>query len=373
MKKIVVIGGGILGSSTAYHLAKNGASVTLIDDNHHGKATQAAAGIVCPWLSKRRNQKWYRLVKQGAAYYPDLIKQLAALGQKQTGYKQTGALWLHQDSKELAAAYERARQKQADAPEMGELTVLSPSETQTLFPPLSNDFGAVHVSGAARVDGSSLNKALQQAAQNLGATLIPAKATLVRESPRRLSVYADGKRVQGDEMVVACGAWAKELLAPVGIAVDVREQKAQIIHLHLETNTDEWPVVMPPGNSYLLAFENGRIVAGTTHEDYPRFNTAVTAGGMHTILANALNVAPGLQKAEWLETRVGFRPVVPHFQPVFGLLPGVEDVWFANGLGSSGLTTGPYIGMLLAQQMLGNRMSLDPEDYKVATILQDNR
>ncbi|GAE45963.1 D-amino acid dehydrogenase small subunit [Mesobacillus boroniphilus JCM 21738] len=56
MKKYVVIGAGILGTSTAYHLAKEGKSVIIIDREEPGQATDAAAGIICPWLTQRRNK-----------------------------------------------------------------------------------------------------------------------------------------------------------------------------------------------------------------------------------------------------------------------------------------------------------------------------
>jgi D-amino-acid dehydrogenase len=73
MQKIIVIGAGILGASTAYHLAKSGAEVIIVDRHDRGQATYAAAGIVCPWLSQRRNKAWYQLAIGGARYYPDLI------------------------------------------------------------------------------------------------------------------------------------------------------------------------------------------------------------------------------------------------------------------------------------------------------------
>ena len=76
MKSYIIVGAGILGASTAYHLAKSGARVTVIDRKEPGQATDAASGIVCPWLSQRRNQDWYQLAKGGARYYKDLIHQL---------------------------------------------------------------------------------------------------------------------------------------------------------------------------------------------------------------------------------------------------------------------------------------------------------
>lgn len=101
MKTYIVVGAGILGASTAYHLAKAGADVTLIDRKDAGQATDAAAGIVCPWLSQRRNKAWYRLAKGGAKYYQTLIQQLEEDGETDTGYKRVGAISLHTDDQKL--------------------------------------------------------------------------------------------------------------------------------------------------------------------------------------------------------------------------------------------------------------------------------
>src|SRR5699024_9322032 len=80
-KKIIIIGGGIAGASSAYYLSKEGVDVTLIDRSDTGQATDAAAGIICPWLAQRRNKAWYRLVRMAAKMYPDLIKELEAAGE----------------------------------------------------------------------------------------------------------------------------------------------------------------------------------------------------------------------------------------------------------------------------------------------------
>ena len=58
---IVVVGGGILGASAAYHLARAGAQVTIVDQAHEGRATAAGAGIICPWVSGADDPAFYRL------------------------------------------------------------------------------------------------------------------------------------------------------------------------------------------------------------------------------------------------------------------------------------------------------------------------
>ena len=154
MKNVIVIGAGILGASTAYQLARSGAKVLLIDRQDPGQATAAAAGIICPWLSQRRNQVWYRLAKAGARYYPELIQQLHRDGETNTGYAQVGALSIHEDMEKIDRMEERARLRREDAPEIGDIARLDKHETLEQFPLLAKGYLGVRISGAARVDGA---------------------------------------------------------------------------------------------------------------------------------------------------------------------------------------------------------------------------
>ncbi|MBT2700606.1 FAD-binding oxidoreductase [Bacillus sp. ISL-40] len=367
MQKIVVIGAGILGASTAYHLVQLGAEVTLVDRMDPGQATDAAAGIVCPWLSQRRNKAWYQLAKGGARYYPELIAQLEADGEKETGYQRVGAISLHTEMSKLEQMAERARKRRDDAPEMGEITILSPAETKRLFPPLSEEYGSVHVSGGGRVNGRALRESLIRASIKHGVTFRNGNASLAMQGNKVVGIILDDSTFLADQVIVTAGAWSKELLQPLGVHFLVKPQKAQIIHLELpETDTSQWPVVIPPQNHYILTFDNGRVVVGSTHENEAEFDNRVTAGGIHEILSKALEVAPGLAAGTYLETRVGFRPFTPGFLPVIGALPDYEGIYLANGLGASGLTSGPYLGVELAKLVLGKQTEIDLSCYEVA-------
>jgi D-amino-acid dehydrogenase len=370
MQKIIVIGAGILGASTAYHLSKSGAEVTIVDRMDSGQATDAAAGIVCPWLSQRRNKDWYQLAKAGARYYPELIAQLEADGEKETGYQRVGAISLHTELNKLEQMAERARKRREDAPEIGEITILSPSETKQLFPLLSEEYGSVHVSGGARVNGRALRESLIRASIKHGVTFLNGNASLVMQGNQVVGIKIEDKMCCADQVIVTAGAWSNELLLPLGVNFLVKPQKAQIIHLELpETDTSQWPVVIPPQNQYILTFNNGRVVVGSTHENEAGFDTSVTAGGIHEILSKALEVAPGLSPCTYLGTRVGFRPFTPGFLPVIGALPGYQGIYLANGLGASGLTSGPYLGSELAKLVLGKQTEIDPSSYDVAGAL----
>lgn len=366
MKKFIVIGAGILGASTAYHLAKSGADVLVVDRKDTGQATDAAAGIICPWLSQRRNKAWYALAKRGAAYYQSLISQLEEDGETDTGYRAVGAISLHTEADKLGKMAERAVTRREDAPEIGDIHQLDAMATSALFPLLSPDYASVQVSGAARVNGRALRDALIRGATKHGAHFIQGSATLITKNNQVIGVQVGEQTFLADKVLVTAGAWAAELLTPLGIDLQVSAQKAQIVHLQVNhTKTDEWPVVMPPTDQYILAFDEGKVVIGATHEDDQPFDHRVTAGGLHEVLDKALKVAPGLADATFSEVRVGYRPFTPGFLPIIGEVPGVEGLLLANGLGASGLTVGPFLGQQLAQLTLEGLMDIELEWYPV--------
>ncbi|MEK5032338.1 FAD-dependent oxidoreductase [Paenibacillus sp. FSL R7-0302] len=368
MKKVIVIGAGILGASAAYQLAGLGAEVLIVDRQDPGQATDAAAGIICPWLSQRRNQAWYRLAKAGARFYPELIQQLEQGGEANTGYARVGALSIHTDESKLDKIEERARMRLADAPEIGVITRLNAQETRERFPLLAEGYASVHISGAARVDGRALRDALLHSAQQQGAVMVTGDAALAFEPGRVTGINAGGHYYPADEVIICAGAWANPLLRPLGMDFKVSYQKGQIMHLQVSDHkdTEVWPVVIPPSDQYLLAFARQQIVIGATHEnDVEGYNTRVTAGGMQEILAKGLEVAPGLADGTYSEVRVGFRPFTPGFLPVIGAVPGWSGVLAANGLGASGLTMGPYIGYQLAKLALGREPDLELDDYSL--------
>ncbi|HJS83893.1 MAG TPA: FAD-dependent oxidoreductase, partial [Acetobacteraceae bacterium] len=206
--------------------------------------------------------------------------------------------------------------------------------------------------------------ALRRAMERRGGRFQPGAAELLAEAGRVGSVRVGAEIWAADCVVLAAGAWAPALLAPLGIALAVAPQRGQITHLRLEgARTDAWPIVLPPGSHYLLAFEAGRVVVGATRETGSGFDLRVTAGGQAEVLNQALTIAPGLAPATLLETRVGFRPVGPDIRPMLGR-SALGGLVIGNGLGPTGLTMGPYAGRLLAQLALGGEpeMGLSPYD-----------
>ncbi len=206
MSDIIIIGGGILGASTAYHLAKLGNNVTVIDKEEPGSATDAAAGIICPWISQRRNKVWYSLAVKGAGYYPALIHELKQDGITNTGYKKTGALVIRTEKKQAERLFKLAEERQAGAKEIGAISFLSPNQIAKHMPVLSEQYFGVHLEGGARVDGKLLKQSLIDAAKKYGAKFHVGEAKLKNNSSH-LEVLLNDEKMKADQIVSTNGAW----------------------------------------------------------------------------------------------------------------------------------------------------------------------
>ena len=149
MEKIAIIGGGIIGMTLASYLDTSKFNVALFDEGT-GQATKASAGIISPWLSKRRNKQWYRLAKDGAAFFPKLIKDFQL---DQTIYAQSGTLLLRPE-KDLAELAVLAEKRKEEAPEIGNIEWLSPEQTSQALP-LLKPAVSLRISGGGRLDGKA--------------------------------------------------------------------------------------------------------------------------------------------------------------------------------------------------------------------------
>ncbi len=363
--KVIVIGGGILGASTAYHLVRLGADVTVIDRGDEGRATAAGAGIICPWLSASPDPTYYPIARAAGSYYSRLVSDLAADGEGDVGYRQVGSLVIPEDPAELDAVEQRLESRRTEAPEMGVVQRLPPARAAALFPPLRRDRPAVHISGTARVNGRLMAAAMLRAVQRRGGTVMEgASAAIVCRDGGIAGVRVSGTPMAADAVVVAAGAWAPSLLQPLGIRLDVAPQRGQIVHLRMrDMDTRAWPVLQPLNDYYLLAFDDSRVVVGATRESGTGFDYRATAGGMAAVLNVGLTVAPGLAAAEIIETRIGFRPMAFDSRPMIGGIADVPGLFVGNGLGPSGLTIGPYAGRLLAVAVIGQKPLLDISPY----------
>ena len=348
--RFIVVGGGLVAVSVAYHLARRGASVIIVAGGQQGAATSAGAGIICPWTAPA-DDACYRLCAEGAAYYPGLLAMLAEDGEAGSGYARVGTVCVVGQAQALQPMAALLESRRTSAPDIGEVAALAPGEPARMFPPLDPGLARLWIGGGARVDGRAIRDCLLRAAVARGTRRLPGTATLDRAAGQVKGVTVGAERIGADAVVVAAGAWTARICAELGIRLPVGPQRGQIVHTRLPgTDTAAWPVVLSDQDPYLVAFPGGRIVLGATREQ-AGFAYHTTVGGVGGLLAGAVELAPGQRDAELLETRIGFRPVTSDGRPLLGPLAGGLIV--ATGHGAEGLTAGPWSGLAVALLALG--------------------
>lgn len=376
MDDVIVIGGGIVGASAAYHLARSGAHITLIDQNQPGQATAAGAGIIAPGTSFRPPAAFFPLAFRAVAYYEELLTNLAADGESNTGYETVGLLHIATSEEEAARLPLLLRlfeeRQAAGVKNLGELHLLSDQEARALFPALGIVHGALYASGAARLDGRLMRDALRGAAQFRGAKIVVSDqgATLVREGKRVVRVLVEGQTFTAGTVILAAGSWSGQFAETLELALPVYPQRGQILHLQGPAEASHWPIVVGFHSHYILTFPGGRIVAGATREDHAGFDVRETAGGVHEALSQALRIAPGLADTTLREVRIGLRPATPDGLPILGGVSPVENVFLVTGHGPSGLQLGPYSGALVADLALGKQPELDLSPFTIERFQQ---
>lgn len=343
MKKIAIIGGGIVGSVCAFYLVKAGYDVTLFDDGT-GQATKAAVGIICPWVSQRRNKDWYQLVEDGAKFYHQLINDV----EDSSFYETSGALLSH--DRRLPAMYELAMSRRQSAEIMGEVKIV---EAKNLLPEGSLASSALYIEGAARVDGALAISVIRNKAKELGLNIVERKVQFTQ-------LYSiEGEHY--DQVVLAAGAWLKELLP--NHVVDIRPQKGELIEFTQILKPHNYPLYIPKGEIDLLYKTDGSVVVGASHEDDAGFDlkeNPEVLKHLHTLGSTHL---PLLSNHRYDKVRVGTRAYTSDFLPFYGGVNGLVGCYVASGLGSSGLTSGPIIGYRLANMIMGSYEVLSTEAY----------
>lgn len=377
MHDVIVIGGGVLGHAVAYYLTQAGAKTLLLDRNDTGKATAAGAGILSPETNTRDPEAWFEFAHPSVALYPDLVQTLEVDAPGATGYARCGLLLVAATEDEVEPferAAERifARQRRRGEPSSSDLREVSPAEAQSLFPPLASVLRAILHAGAARVDGRGLALALQRVSQRQGLQVRQASVDrLVLAGGRVTGVVVGRETHSAGAVVIAGGAWSPAFGAQIGLDLPVAPQRGQIAHLRLRGQASEgWPVVNAFHGHYMVAWPDGRVVAGATRETGSGFTPYLTARGVGEVMREALRVAPGLAETEVLEVRVGLRPLSTDGLPFLGPVPSVTGLFLATGHGPTGLTLGPLSGKVVAELALGQTPSVDVSAFSVERVMR---
>jgi D-amino-acid dehydrogenase len=356
---VAVLGAGIVGVSAALHCARAGARVALVDAGYEGKASAAGAGIVSPvgLGGNEASPEWSRLVASAISHYARILDMLREAGATDVGYGKVGEIVLatrEQDVPRLADLHQRLDAFSAAGIDVGAVRRVNGNALGAVWPEFRRDIEGLSIENVGRLDGRRMCAAIAGLAEASGATILQGRGEIALEDDRSVSLTVDGQPVAARKIILATGSWSQPLLDTLHVPMSVQPVRGQIVHLQLEDKaTDHRPVINTFEGHYFLGFPDGRVVVGGTHEPEAGFEVRITAEGVHSVLTKTLRVAPGLGAGTLLETRVGLRPRSRDGYPIVGKPRSAENVVVATGLGAWGLTLGPMIGEIAAEQALG--------------------
>lgn len=357
---VIVVGGGIVGASTAYHLCKKGASTLLVETAHTGQATQAGTGVIHPWPFPWDTPADWDFKLAAATHLPRLMSELEQDGHP-PGYEITGSLSVQTQESESAFDLMDSLSRREGFETMGRVQRLAPGRARELFPLLNEHASGLHIQGGARLAGSQARHALVEAAQERGLHQRAGQARLLWEKDRVSGIQVGGEHLRAPVTVVAAGAWSTELLRPLGVDLPLFPVRGQMAHFALPgQHTRAWPGVRFGAHDFhAIAFAPNRVATSGTRRPEAGFTHQATVTELSHLLNTALATMPGLGQASLAQTRVGFRPATHDGHQLLGPLQNAPGILIATGLDGQGLTFGPFQGKVAADLALEEPTGLD--------------
>lgn len=324
---VLVIGGGIIGLTSAYFLAKAGLSVEVLDKGDLGReASWAGAGIIPPGNPDRAAKPIDKLRAIGSTRFPELTAELRQVTGIDNGYLRCGGIECWEPGDEYAADLWTAEGIRFERIGWGDVCDLEPDivpQTETL-PCLLPDM--------AQVRNPWHLRALIVACERVGVRLTRDTPVggweLVGERPAA-AVTAAGVRKVADRFLLASGAWAGQLLEPLGVNPGICPVRGQIVLYRPERRL--LSRVLTLGKRYLVPRADGRILVGSTEEPEAGFEKANTFAGIEGLVDFAVALVIELALSQIETTWAGLRPGSPDGLPFIGPVPGHSNVLVAAG------------------------------------------
>jgi glycine oxidase len=365
---VLVIGGGVIGLTTAYYLAREGVRVSVLDQGNLGQESSwAGAGIISPGNPKRARSASGRLRALSTALFPKLSAELRELTGIDNGYRRCGGLELRRstDALERHRIANLVREEEAEG-----LTceILDATALRELEPALADSLpGAVYFPEIAQLRNPRHVKALVAACGERGVQLRPGCPVrgLDRQGDRvSTAVCLEGKLPAGN-FVIASGAWSDILLSHVGWRSDIRPVRGQIALLNVAPPL--FSRVLMAGAEYLVPRPDGRVLVGSTEENVG-FDKRTTAEAIQHLLAMAITLVPGLGKAPVERCWAGLRPGSPDGRPFLGRVPGFCNLYVAAGHFRSGIMLSAGTGVVMKELLLGQPASVPLEPFALDRV-----
>ena len=357
--RVVIVGGGIIGCSLAYHLGHLGWSdvVLLERDQLTCGTTWHAAGLMTTFGSTSETSVQMRM------YTRELYGRLEAETEQSTGFEPLGFIELAADADRL----EEYRRVAAFNRMCGnEVEEISPDEIKRMFPLARVDdlLAGFYLAKDGRVNPVDATMALAKGARQQGVRIIQGVSVtgVTAHNGQVTGVETDQGAVACETVVNCAGMWARQLGAKSGVTIPNQStEHYYLITEPMEGVTRELPIIEDPSCHGYYREEGGGLMIGlfepvcapwSVHgvpEDFSFGKIPPDWERMTPFLETAMSRVPATQEAGIKTFFCGPESFTPDMGPVFGEAPELRNYFVAAGLNSIGIITGGGMGKILAQ------------------------
>ena len=354
--EVVIIGGGVIGASAAYHLAARGVGDVLVLE----RGARPGAGSTGRATGGFRAQFGTRV----NTLLSLLSREKLLLFEEETGVdpglRQAGYLFVAGCEEELAALVSA----QAVQHECGlaEARVVTVEDVARLNPALSLEgvAGGVYCPTDGFIRPMEILRGYAEAAARLGARFlygVTVEGVREGEAGKTGTLLTDAGEVSGGAVVNAAGAWAGEVARLLGTSLPVEPLRRQVaVTRPFDLLPEEMPMSVYVGDGFHLRVRDGRVLllwpGGPGGED--PFDTNVDEGWLKQVVSKAHARVPCLRGVEIDRAACwgGLYEMSPDRHAILGRAPGFEDLYLANGSSGHGVMHAPALGQLLAEIIL---------------------
>lgn len=385
MTECLIVGGGVIGLSLAWQLARRGRKVRVLDRQQVGReASWAGAGILPPASREALAHPLDQLRGMSFELHREWAEVLRVETGIDTGYRRCGGVYLARLAGETAALSAWAASLREEGVVVERLGVeeretgrqidntssFSPSliqhEREIVIQPSSGlpIRAAWLLPDECQLRNPHYLQALARVCELQGVIISP--HTEVQDfalSGGRISAVITNEGViDADQICVTSGAWTGQLLQKLGMTVGVVPVRGQIVLFRCERPPVQ--CVINEGPRYIVPREDGHLLVGSTEEE-AGFDKRTTEVAIAELIDFARSLLPVLNSAEVKQTWAGLRPASFDGFPYLGPIPGLANAFVASGHYRSGLYLSPGTATVMAELMCGAPTSLDLSVFRV--------
>jgi glycine oxidase len=351
---VVVIGGGVIGLTITRALARAGvADVCLIERAELGhEASFAAAGMLAPQAEANAQDDFFRLACRSRDMYADFAASLREETGVDVELDTTGTLYVALSHHDLAEIEKRYEWQIAAGLAVEKLT---PAQALELEPCINPGIvGALHFPLDIQVENRRLLSALANSVAKLGVTILTRTnvESINIQKDRITGVLTSRGFISSPVVVMAAGTWSSFIrfsTASEWPALVIEPVRGQMISFDARPQVTQHVIYSPRG--YIVPRRDGRLLAGSTSER-AGFARRVTAGGISSILQNALEISPSVSAFPIADLWAGLRPRAADNLPVLGPCDEIDGLFYATGHYRNGILLAPATGELITEAVV---------------------